>query len=261
LRRVETIMGTVVSLDVRDAVPEAAVEEAFASLHEADARFSTYRSDSEISRLNRGEVRGADASPDMRLVLDLCDRARRATEGYFDAAAHRADGTLDPSGLVKGWAVERAAGILDWAGASSYCLSAGGDVLARGEPEPGRPWRVGIQHPLESDKLAAVALVSDLAVATSGAYERGQHITDPHTGQPPAGLLSVTVVGPSLTDADVYATAAFAMGAGGMAWVARLPGYAACGVTLDRRLVWTPGFQPLLDRSATSEREHPERDG
>ena len=160
----------------------------------------------------------------------------------FDVRAHRADGRLDPSGFVKGWAVEAAAGILDAAGARNYCLNAGGDVIARGEPEPGSPWRIGIRHPEIPDRVATILEARDLAVATSGGYERGDHIGDPHTGRPALGLLSVTVVGPHLAEADAYATAAFAMGEAGLSWIATLPGYAGCMITAGRRLVWTEDF-------------------
>ena len=241
--RVEQVMGTAISLDLRDpVVPEAAVDAAFDHLRDIDARFSTYRPDSEISRLGRGELSPDECSADVRDVLARCDSLRTLTRGYFDIRAHRADGLLDPSGFVKGWAAEAAAGILDAAGARNYCLNAGGDVIARGEPEPGRPWRIGIRHPELPDRLATVLEARDLAVATSGGYERGDHIADPHIQRPPDGLLSITVVGAKLSEADAYATAAYAMGRTGLAWIATLPGYAGCMITAERRLVWTPEF-------------------
>ena len=241
--RVEQIMGTAISLDLRDrAVSPAAVAAMFDHLRNVDARFSTYREDSEISRLGRGEMSLHSCSPDVREVLERCEALRELSRGYFDIRAHRSDGGLDPSGFVKGWAVEVAAGILDTGGARNYCLNAGGDVITRGEPEPGRPWRVGIRHPELPDKLATVLETRDLAVATSGAYERGAHIIDPHTGREPDGLLSFTVVGPKLSVADAYATAAFAMGRDGINWIAGLAGYAGCMITAERRRVWTPEF-------------------
>jgi thiamine biosynthesis lipoprotein len=241
--RVEQIMGTAISLDLRDpTVSPAAVDAVFDHLRDIDARFSTWQPDSEVSRLGRGELSAKECSPDVRDVLERCEALRTVTRGYFDIRAHRPDGRLDPSGFVKGWAVEAAASILNAAGARNYCLNAGGDVIARGEPEPGRPWRIGIRHPELPDRLATVLEARDLAVATSGGYERGGHITDPHTGRAPDGLLSVTVVGPKLSEADAYATAAFAMGPDGLAWIATLPGYSGCTITAERRLVWTPEF-------------------
>jgi thiamine biosynthesis lipoprotein len=242
--RVEQIMGTAISLDLRGpAILPAAVNAAFDHLRDVDARFSLYREDSEISRLGRRELALDDCSPDVRDVLARCERHRVLSGGYFDAWAHRADGRVDPSGFVKGWAVEAAAGMLDAAGARNYCLNAGGDVIARGEPERGRSWRIGIRHPELRDRLATVLVARDLAVATSAAYERGEHVTDPHTRRAPTGVLSVTVVGPSLAEADAFATAAYAMGRAALAWIATLPGYAGCLITAERRLVWTPEFE------------------
>jgi thiamine biosynthesis lipoprotein len=230
-------MGMPIGIDVRDAGVD--IEPAFAWLREVDATFSTYREDSEISRLDRGELTVADCRPEVDEVLRRCLELERATGGYFSV---RPAGRLDPSGLVKGWAVAGAARRLEAAGAQRFCINAGGDVVARGRPEPDRPWRVGIRHPEAHERLAAVVAVENLAVATSATYERGAHILDPHTGRPPTGLLSVTVVGPDLTTADAYATAAFAMGAGGPAWTATLAGYDTLCITDDHRVLSTPGF-------------------
>jgi thiamine biosynthesis lipoprotein len=231
---VEQIMGTAIGIHLRDPfVPASVVEDAFAELRRADARFSTYRPDSEVSRLARGELLIEECSLELRRVLALAEQLRVDSGGAFDVRGHRADGGLDPSGVVKGWAVEEAAWILDAAGARNYAINAGGDIIVRGEPEPGKPWRIGIRHPLQADAVARVIELRDGAVATSGAYERGDHITDPKTGAPPRDWLSLTVVGPSLTYADAYATAGFAMGPRALSWVATHPGYRAYGVTRD----------------------------
>ena len=238
-RRIEVrhVMGMPIGIDVRD--PRVDVEPAFAWLRRADATFSTYREDSDIRRLDRGELTLADCRPEVDEVLTRCMALERATRGYFSV---RAAGRLDPSGFVKGWAVAGAAERLVAAGATDFCVDAGGDLLARGRPDEGSRWRIGIRHPEDRARLAAAVAVEDLAVATSGEYERGPHIIDPHTGRPPSGLLSVTVVGPDLATADAYATAAFAMGADGPAWTATLVGYDALCITSDRRVLMTPGF-------------------
>jgi len=247
LRRVEQIMGTAIGIDVRSGgVRPAVVEDAYALLRDVDRRFSTYRPDSEVSRLIRGELADDELAPDLRAILGLCEDLRRTSFGYFDIRRHRPDGRPDPTGLVKGWAIEEASLLLDAAGAADYAINAGGDILTRGAPEPGRRWRVGVRHPERADRIASVLEVRDLAVATSGGYERGDHIVDPHTGRPPRDLLSVTVVGPSLTYADAYATAAFAMGLDGPAWVHDHPGYGAFAITADHRSVWTPVVDALL---------------
>jgi thiamine biosynthesis lipoprotein len=237
-------MGTAISLDLRgQSISAASVDAAFDHLRDIDARFSPYNEASEISRLGRGEIAVEDSAADVRAVLDRCEELRVLSNGFFDIRRHRADGRLDPSGYVKGWAVEAASHILDAGGATSYCLNAGGDVIARGEPEPGRKWRVGIRHPEFADRVVAVVDARDVAVATSAGYERPGHIVDPHRGRSPEGILSLTVVGRSLATADAYATAAFTMGMRGLAWLTARPGYAGCAVSADGRLVWTPGFE------------------
>jgi FAD:protein FMN transferase len=247
--RVEHVMGTVVSIDVRDREPdEAVLGEALDAvvewLHEVDARFSTYRDDSEISLLSRGELPLDRCHADVLEVLAMCDEVRAVSGGVFDVWR---GGRLDPSALVKGWSVERAALILQLAGSRNLCLNAGGDVLVRGEAAPGEPWRVGIRHPDEATRVAAVLAMHHGAAATSGLYERGGHIVDPRSGAVPTRLLSMTVVGPSLTWADAYSTAAFAMGADGVRWVATaLPGYDAYAITAEHRAVWTSGLDGLL---------------
>ncbi len=197
IRRVELVMGTVVSLAVEPPLVAASVvDEVMTLLHDIDARFSTFKPASEVSRLLRGEIREDEVARDVRHVLAACDHLAKVTDGAFDARRHRPDGRPDPTGFVKGWAIEEAAWLLDEAGARNYWISAGGDIVARGRASTGEPWRVGIQHPDQAERLAAVLAVSDRAVATSGSYERGSHIVDPATGAAPVGLRSVTVVGP-----------------------------------------------------------------
>ena len=240
VRRVGRLVGMPVLVDVRGEVDADVLGAVFAWFDEVDRRFSTYKPGSEVSRIGAGTLRIDDAHPDVREVLARCDELRDETRGYFDA---RAGGSLDPSGLVKGWSVDRAADLLDRAGVRNYGVSAGGDMRLRGGALPDDRWRVGIQHPQQRDRVAKVVECRDLAVATSGAYARGEHVVDPHSGRAPAGLLSVTIAGPVLGTADAYATAAFAMGARGPAWTARLPqGYEALTITADVRFLSTPGF-------------------
>jgi FAD:protein FMN transferase len=254
--RVEHIMGTAISIDLRDAgVDGEVMETALEWLRQVDARFSTFRPNSEISRLGRGELLLDECHPDVADVLSLCEDLRRETNGVFNAWRCRTDGSLDPSGVVKGWAVERAAELIEKVGAHNFCINAGGDIVARGKPEPGRDWRIGIRHPRDGSMLAAVLQVTDRAVATSGNYERGDHITDARTGMPQGELVSMTVAGPSLTLADAYATIGFAMGHAGVAWVAGRPGYASYAVTSEGRVQYTDQFAELLTPTLPSPRE------
>lgn len=237
LDRVEHIMGMPIGIEVHDpdVAPEA-LDAAFDWFRWVDAAFSTYRADSEISRLNREELILADAHPEVRAVLARCEVLHEETEGYFDIRVPFLRGVIDPSGLVKGWSVERAGQILAGAGARNYAINAGGDIIVRGRPPGGDLWRIGIKHPFQHDRVAAVVGATGGAIATSATYERGLHIFNPHTGGPPTGVLSVTMTGPDLGTADAYATAAFAMGQDGPAWAATLAGYEAM-IILDTETV------------------------
>ncbi|MET9407717.1 FAD:protein FMN transferase [Streptomyces sp. NPDC002935] len=251
LRHAEEVMGTVFSFDVRGGEPaavQAALEEAIARLHRVDEVFSTYREDSQISRLVRGELTVEECDPEVAEVLELGAEAERVSDGWFST---RYEGQLDPTGIVKGWAAERAALHLAAAGASGVSVNGGGDVQLCGVPGPHRPWRVGVSDPLRPGSLAAVisaAGVDELAVATSGTAERGAHIVDPRTGRSAVtDLLAVTVVGPRLTWVDAWATAAFAMGSrAGLDWLESLPDVEALLVTAGDEVRCTGGLAQRL---------------
>jgi thiamine biosynthesis lipoprotein len=238
-------MGTAIAFDIEDSTESAGVRDAIEWLRHVDATFSTYRPDSTISRLGRGELHFAEVSDEVQSVLFLCERLRHASHGAFDAFAVPApNGTsLDPSGVVKGWAIERAVEILEQHGHTDFLVNAGGDIAVRGERARGRPWTIGIRHPHDRCTIAATIEASGpFAVATSGTYERGAHIIDPLTGDPVSELASVTVTGPDLTFADAYATVVFVMGIGGLDWLVDRHGYAGCVITHDRRMHATPDF-------------------
>jgi FAD:protein FMN transferase len=236
-RRTEHVMGTAVTVEIRDrVVPREALERAFAWLRWVDRTFSTYDEASEISRLNAGELGLPDTHPLVRKVLAHCDVLRAATDGYFDVRAPLPGG-VDPSGLVKGWAVDVAFAGLRRAGAGQLCIEAGGDLRVAGGP-----WRVGIRNPRRREHFAALVVLRSGAVATSGVYERGAHMIDPHTGRPPVGTLSVTMIDRTLAQADAHATAAFAMGPRGPAWSARLT---AMTILADEQVLLTPTFDRL----------------
>ena len=250
LHHVEMVMGMAVSIDIRDEVPADVVADAIDAvvtwLHHVDATFSTHKVESPISRLGMGLATLDDMSEEILGVLALCEDLHDDTDGAFDALVVPApNGShLDPSGVVKGWSVERAAEILESHGLLNFCVNAGGDIALRGEIRPGEPWRVGIRHPDLPDMSAAVLHGSGrLAIATSATYERGAHIIDPATQEPTADLASVTIVGPDLTFADAYATSVFVMGLDGLNWlVERHPDYAGFVITRDGTAISTPSF-------------------
>ena len=219
IRRVEHVMGMPIGLALRgrhagDAHGDAAWAAALEVLRAADRTFSTYRADSVISRMNRGVP--VDTPPEVADVLVIGAAAERSSGGAF---ALRRDGVLDPSGVVKGWAAERAAIALAALPDTDFCLSAGGDITCRTGDPAAAPWRIGIEDPRDPTRLVAVVPLRTGAVATSGTAHRGAHIVDARTGRAPGGLASVTVVGRSLTAVDVDATAAFALGADGERWL------------------------------------------
>ena len=243
-------MGTVFSFDVRGCADDSRTREALgravAFLHHMDAVFSTYREDSDVSRLVRGELTLEDCDPVVREVRLLCEEAERRTEGWFTAGYGRRAGlpvAWDPTGLVKGWATERAAHLMAEAvPEAAVCVNGGGDIQLLGGP-----WRIGIADPLAPGELATVvevgAEVPCAAIATSGPAERGCHILDPHTGAPPAhALAALTVVCPSLTDADALATAAYARGESARAWLERQPDTESFATESDGTAWQTSGF-------------------
>lgn len=244
-RRVVQVMGMPISLALRGESAwspraDAAWAQAVGVLREADRMFSTYRADSAISRLGRGEIALADCPAAVREVLGRCEAARLRSGGAFDAHLPdpedpAAPARLDPSGLVKGWAVQRAFAAFEDLPGTDVCLGAGGDLLCRTGAPGSSGWRIGIEDPLHVDRTIAVVPVRNGAVATSGAARRGAHLIDPRTGRIPRDLASVTVLGSDLVRADVEATAAYVMGLEAPRWLAAQPGAAGLLVWADGR--------------------------
>ncbi|HET6910467.1 MAG TPA: FAD:protein FMN transferase [Mycobacteriales bacterium] len=239
---VEECMGTVFTIDIRDpgATWDEAIGEVVAWLHHVDEVFSTYRVGSDISRICRNEISPSGADPLVAEVLELCVEVQRETGGYF-SAMH--SGRLDPTGLVKGWAIERASDLLREHGSANHAVNGGGDIQFAGEPMPGDPWQVGLVDPFDPRRLLEVVHGRDFAVATSGTAERGAHLVDPFTGHAVTDLASVSVVGRSLTRVDAYATAAFAMGAHAQPWLESQTGYEGLVVAADGSRSATTGLR------------------
>ncbi|MBU6321497.1 MAG: FAD:protein FMN transferase [Patescibacteria group bacterium] len=233
-------MGMPIALEIVDAGREAEAERVFDYFAAVDARFSTYKGDSEIARINRGELSEGEWSRQMREVMALAERTRQESAGYFDI--RRPDGALDPSGVVKGWAILNAAKRLEDAGVTHFYIDAGGDIALAGRNARGEEWSVGIRHPVRRDEIVKVVYPRGKGVATSGNYLRGAHIYDPHTALPPAGVVSLTVIGPDVLEADRFATAAFAMGERGIAFIEGLPGFEGYQIGETGVATMTSGF-------------------
>jgi len=246
-RYVAHLMGMPVSLALRgrhaeDEAARGAWERCVAELTEVDRTFSTYREDSVVSRLSRGEIDLADCPAEVREVLGLGEQARVESAGAFDVRCPGPDGVpvLDPSGVVKGWAVQRASAHLRALPDTDVCLSAGGDMVCHVADESRPAWRVGVEDPLDPQQLVATVEVRRGAVATSGTAHRGEHITDARTGDLPSVVASVTVLADDLTWADIDATAAYAMGADALTWLRARAGRR--GV-----VVWRDGRREVFD--------------
>ncbi len=210
MRQVQQIMGMPISIDILNCKDESVFEQVFTRFHKIDRQFSTYRPDSEVSRYVKGEIKESSLSKELKFVIKACRLAEKMTNGYFSAWA---SGRFDPSGYVKGWAIKQAGQAIEKQRCNTYCISAGGDILASSDTD--KAWSLGIQDPENSYKILNKLSISNGAAATSGNYERGNHIINPKTSKPADGFSSVTVTGPDIITADILATAIFAMGAGG----------------------------------------------
>ncbi|MDX8481503.1 FAD:protein FMN transferase [Mesorhizobium sp. VK24D] len=238
-------MGMPVTVDIADA-PSTLIDTVFDYFEEIDRRFSTYKTDSEISAINRGDVPVKDWSREMMEVLALAERTKNETGGYFDM--RKPDGSLDPSGIVKGWAIRNAAGMVREAGVNDFFIEAGGDIQSSGKSASGLEWSVGIRNPFNMDEIVKIIYPRSRGVATSGTYARGQHIYNPHgLDRPIADIVSLTVVGPDVLEADRFATAAFAMGRDGIYFIEQVSGLEGYVIDIEGRATLTAGFGDLCE--------------
>lgn len=248
MKETKIIMGMPVEIEVvgSNAAASAALAAAFEYFIAVDERFSTYKKDSEISRINRGELALAAASPQMREVFDLAEKTKIETNGYFDI--RRPDGSLDPSGLVKGWAIRNAAEIMRDDGCENYFLNVGGDIASQGKNSEGREWSVGIRNPFDISEIVKVVYPRGKGIATSGSYIRGTHIYNPHAPeQELKDILSITVIGPDVFEADRFATATFAMGRAGIAFIEQLSGFEGYAIDVAGIATATSGFNVFCE--------------
>lgn len=241
MRETRILMGMPVTVEVLDtATTQTTLDNVFAYFGYVDAKFSTYKETSEISQINQGRLTLADASPDMQTIFALADQTRLDTDGYFDIAH---DGHYDPSGIVKGWAIDNAAEQLRLQGFKDFYVDAGGDIQAYGCNAEHEPWRVGVRNPFNLHEIVKVLSISNCGVATSGSYVRGHHIYNPkQTNDPLAEVLSLTVVGPNIYEADRFATAAFAMGRAGIVFIESLADFEGYMIDAEGQATLTSGL-------------------
>jgi thiamine biosynthesis lipoprotein len=236
-------MGMPITVEIVDTgVTQSAINMVYDYCRYIDETFSTYKDSSEISRINRHELSVEDCSDDMKTVFRLSEQTRLETNGYFNI--QKPDGSIDPSGLVKGWAIWKAADLLKEKGYAHFYVEAGGDMQTSGHNAEGETWRVGIRNPFQLEDIVKVVTLNNCGMATSGTYIRGQHIWNPHApGKNTTDIVSLSVIGPNVYEADRFATAAFAMGKDGIHFLERLDGFEAYMIDTAGIATMTSGFQ------------------
>jgi thiamine biosynthesis lipoprotein len=236
-------MDMPVIVEIIDPVRPEIFDTIFEYFHYVDNTFSTFKKTSEITKINKGLLKTSDYSKDMKEVLLLAQETKSKTDGYFDI---RRGSTIDPSGVVKGWAIHNAAGILRRAGYSNFYVEAGGDIEVSGTNRDGKTWTIGIRNPFNVNEIVKKVVLRDRGIATSGTYERGKHIYNPKTNTPASDIVSLTVIGPDVLEADCYATAAFAMGNSGIQFIEHLEKFEGYMIDTQGIATMTSGFKTYV---------------
>lgn len=241
MKQTRFLMGMPITVEIVDpSATEKIIEKIFDYFIWVDSKFSTYKKESEISKINRNELAPKNYSPEMQEVLLLAKETKKQTEGYFDIY-HK--GIIDPSGLVKGWAIYHAALLLEKEGMKNYYVEAGGDIQVKGKNSKGGTWSVGIKNPFYQKDIVKVVYLSTEGIATSGTYIRGQHIYSPKENKDITDIVSLTVIGPNIYDADRFATAAFAMGKEGIHFIQKQKGLEGYMIDKEGIATYTTGFE------------------
>jgi thiamine biosynthesis lipoprotein len=243
MRQTRIIMGMPVQLEICDeSASQNSYDRVFEYLAGIDERFSTYKDTSEIGQINQGEKEAAEYSKEMKEIFALSKKTSEETNGYFDITT--LSGSIDPSGIVKGWAISNAADLLTTEGYHNFYLEIAGDIHTSGHNAEGKEWSIGVRNPFAREEVVKVIYPHGKGIATSGNYVRGSHIYNPHdVSVSPADFTSFTVLGPSVYDADRFATAAFAMGEKGLYFIEALEGYEAYAIDHKGIARMTSGFE------------------
>ena len=239
IKETRLIMGMpIVLMTPGESATNDNAEEVFSFFAFVDKTYSPFIESSIVSRISRGEVGEPKYTDELREILAIAKSTKRETNGYFDVWRK---GNFDPSGIVKGWAIAKAAEILGKY-TDNFYIEAGGDIQVGGVNEDGDPWKIGIRNPFNRHQNIKVVTLKNSAIATSGTAIRGQHIYDPIDNKKLDEVVSITVIAPNIIDADRMATAAFAMGKKGIYFIEQLDGYEACAVMHDKTTITTTGW-------------------
>jgi len=237
MKQTRALMGMTISVEIANASStKTDIDKVFSYFENVENKFSVFKTTSEITLINNGKIKESQWSEDMKLVFALAKKTKKETNGYFDIVA--TDGKYNPSGLVKGWAIYNASKLLLAQEFKDFYVEAGGDVQAQGKNERGRYWSVGIKNPFNQEQIIKILYLKNQGIATSGTYLRGQHIYDPHARyRPLTEIVSISVIGPNVYEADRFATAAFAMGEKGIRFIENLKGFE--GYMIDKNGIGT----------------------
>lgn len=240
MKKQKNIMGMPVVINIVDKnATNEDVNDVFSYLHYIDEKFSTYKKNSEISKINKGELKEEDYSNDMKKILKLCEQTKKETKGYFNI---KNNNYIDPSGIVKGYAINEAAKILKKRGYKNFYIEIAGDIQVFGKNENNERWKIGIKNPLNKKEIIKIINLSNMGIATSGTYERGNHIYNPWQKNPAKDIASITIIGPNIYQADRFATAAFAMGEKGIKFISTFKDLEGYMIKKDKTAVMTKGF-------------------
>lgn len=235
------IMGMPVTIEIVDMhAREEDCKEVFSYLRAIDEQLSPYKKTSEVEKINNREIDTIDYSPLMRKIVHLSEETKYETQGYFDIYNK---GRLDPSGLVKGFAISQGAKMLAAKGYKNFFLEIAGDIQTSGTNRNGEKWAVGIRNPFQNDEIVKIVYMSGEGVATSGIYARGAHIYNPKTKKSVIDIASLTVISQDIYDADRFATAAFAMGEKGIEFINQKKDLEGYMILKNKMAIYTEGFE------------------
>jgi len=247
MKETRIIMGMPITVEIVDSsAKEKDLDDVFSYFQNVESKFSKYKETSEVSKINNGEISESEYSEDMKIVLELSEETKNLTNGYFNIVTP--DGKIDPSGLVKGWAIYEASNLLKEKGFNDFYIEAGGDIQTHGTNNEGEKWRVGIRNPFELEEIVKVVYLDEEGIATSGTYLRGQHVYDPFREKPITEIVSLTVVGPNVYEADRFATAAFAMRENGIQFIEKLDGFEGYSIDQNGIATMTSGFEKYTNK-------------
>ena len=246
MKQTRDLMGMTINVEIADAgARETDYDIVFSYFESVEKRFSFFKEDSEISLLNSKKISRDELSEEAKTVFALAEETKNQTNGYFDILTP--EGKYNPSGIVKGWAINKASGLLIDKGFKNFYVEAGGDIQANGLNISGQRWSVGIQNPFDISHIVKVIYLRDKGIATSGTYRRGQHIYNPHNPESNlSNIVSISVIGPNVFEADRFATAAFAMGDKGINFIEKLDGFEAYMIDKKGMAVQTSSFERYL---------------